>query len=343
MKENFSLQSLIRPEMLVVFVTAAFATLFQIPVLAVSAQQETAPNSSKNSVDDLELPVNWQKGDQREYRITNHIAKPTIAGGVENATTYQDVNIKVVESDDQSLTVAWTMGPTRLKDPPAKSDHVSNEVNKIFDGFVMYIEIDKEGYSRGIKNWEEVATATEDVLRITSKALRGGGMPAAEVAKRIATARKTAGSREAVEYKMTRALQIMLTPLAGNYSKTPYVYTDELPSPKANAVMPTKAIYKLESLNKQQGVATISWQQRLDRERAKENEVERAKSLRQSKPDETDLPIFFIPADSDLKDDAIYAVEIDSGWPVKITSTRTSVINGQVLKNQTIIERLKHK
>lgn len=286
--------------------------------------------------DELKLPLNWKSGDQRNYRITKHLAKLQRDGSVDKTTTCQDISIKVVKENDKSLVVAWTMGATLTNNPEANASQMTKDTNAIFDGLVMTIKIGKDGYSQGIMNWEQIAEASDQVLEITRKVLLDSGMPSAEVEQAIATARRRSGTRAAIEQKMTLPLQIMLMPLEGTYSSVPDEYTDELPSPKPGAFMPTRASYQLGKVDREQGVATIIWKQRLDRARAEAATAERNKQSGQA----AEVPDYFIPPGGDVRDDAEYKIEIKSGWPIKSTSSRTTVVQGRELKNETIIEQI---
>ena len=85
--------------------TAAVGSLivFQSQAFAIAAIDQLQENERPAEV--VTLPMNWKKGDQREYRITNQIAKLGPNGTIERATTVEHVSIKVIEND--VATILW--------------------------------------------------------------------------------------------------------------------------------------------------------------------------------------------------------------------------------------------
>ena len=166
-------------------------------------------------------------------------------------------------------------------------------------------------------------------------------MPQTDVEKAIAHAKRTGGTRQAIEHRMTLPLQIMLMPLEGAYSHIAEEYEDELPSPQAGATMPTIATYQLKAVDREKGTATVTWKQRLDRVRVDTLAEKKTKLTEQSAGQQVELPNYVIPKGGDVQDDAEYEVELESGWPVKVTSSRTTIVDGKKLKNSTSIEVIK--
>ena len=79
----------------------------------------------------------------------------------------------------------------------------------------------------------------------------------------------------------------------------------------------------------------------MDRVRADIFAAEKAKRTEQSIDEQVGIPNYVIPKGRDVQDDAEYEIELESGWPVRVTSSRTTIVNGKKLENVTSIELIK--
>ena len=106
-------------------------------LLACPKQEQV--NDARNAI--VKLPMNWKKGDQRSYRITNLNAKLRPNGEIERSTTVEKITINVYEEDSESIAVMWTMGARKSQNPQINQEPTVQEINRIFNGFVMHIEV----------------------------------------------------------------------------------------------------------------------------------------------------------------------------------------------------------
>ncbi len=280
--------------------------------LSADPQLVTTPES-------VDLPADWQVGEKLQYKMIKSRERIRSGETILSSNSTTDVEVEVLEQSSAGFVVGWTLAKPTLSGNRA-SDPTVQHILELVSGVTMRLVIDSDISIVGIQNWEDVQRKSHELIEILAKRTEESLGDAA-----AAGVRQTAAmfaTEQQVTAMCAREAQMFFFALGGSFSLEPTEYQDRLPNPFGGEAFPSKAAFRLLGFQPNENVAVVEWTQDLEpaaTQRIMEKIVRDMTSrMGAEAPDQEILKDFSI------NDEAIFRVDLETGWLESMKHRRSS-------------------
>lgn len=293
--------------------------------------------ATKKGVDEkaksVHIPFNWKKGDVRHYRVTRSEKEQS---GRAKSSPYSDVRIEVTDVTEDEVLVTWRMSATVV--PNSKPNELADQMNRIYDGLEIKAKIGTDGVYQGVTNWDEIDVANQKSKKLIKGIVDSIPLPKEQKDRVWKTALKQAGTREAVESKMTMALQLLVALTNTEYTTDKIEYYDT-EMPYIGQILSAKESYEVKKVDNENNQITIEWKRTVDPETnqaiAEQGIIDMAKEMGKTPPKPGFLDGFLHESKT------TYVLELDTGWATSIKSEANVGTKDKNTVKMVLIEQLK--
>lgn len=300
-----------------------------------SSSSSRAPEESQESIT---IPFNWKKGDVRHYRITQSSRELKKGRSIARGSSYSDVRIEVTEVNANEVLVKWKMGATIV--PNSRPGKLANQMNQVYDGLEIKAKIDGDGVYQGVTNWDEVDAANQKSLKLLRQTYDTIELPEDQKQRVWSSVMKRAGTRSAIELKMTTALQLLVT-MTNTETATNEVEQTDSETSYMGKSLPGKESYEVSNVDATRKLATILWKRTADPEKsqpiAEEAVMAMAKDMGKTPPKPGFMNGFV------FENQASFVVDLATGWPIRIKSENKTGTQASAVIKTVLIERIKNE
>ncbi len=295
-----------------------------------SAQKETGK---------ITLMPHWRKGEKRQYAMVKARRKvqgPAALSG--KGTT--PVLIEVLDANDAGHLLSWTMGETQVEDPALAADPIAKAVVELTKNTTVVFQLDGDTRLTAVRNWQQLRAVGNKIAEACLQEMKRRGMDDTTVGKARQQFESLLGTRQQIEILFTRSSQIFFAPLGVEYSLgRPFEYEDKLANPFGGEPFPTRASFTLEKMDAASDIAIITWRQEIDPVAGARilEKIVRDLAARLGKPVPSGRLLDFI----NVKDVATFTVHLSSGWPQRVSYTRTMTTAGVSQEDSLTFEEVK--
>lgn len=280
----------------------------------------------------IDLPVNWQVGEQYKIEMTKE--RERYRNGIRHTggQAIVPVDIEVLRKLEDGYIIRWTYGKTRFSG--AKVNQITSKIANITENMRLDMRTDGLGSITGLDNKEEIRTHYQAAAKELTAWMQQLNLPQNVVDQITATFAGLAQSNT-LSLSAVREPSLFYLAFGGSYQLGEAVEFDDLISnPWGQAPIPTKARLFLKELDQQQGTATIAWKQVFDRDKAG--------PILQKSMTAIGLPVpegEKVFSGLAMDDDALWIFDSKTGWLLSGSWQRTTKINGKLAG----VERIKYR
>ncbi len=273
---------------------------------------------------EVALMPHWKKGETRRYTMVKGRRKTQGATVVSGKGT-TPIRIEVLDANDAGYLIGWTAGETRLEDPDQAADPFARAMVDITKDVTIVLQLDSRTRLTGIRNWRQLQAIAYKAVDMGMEAGKKDGMDEATAAKIRRQVLAMFATRQQIELFFTRSTQLFFAPLGLEYPvERPLEYDDKLPNPLGGEPLPVRASFTLEKVDAASDTAVVVWRQEVD-------PVAGARILEKAIKDMAGRLGKSIPPGETLdflnvKDAASFTLYLSSGWPRRLSHTRTTII-----------------
>jgi hypothetical protein len=272
------------------------------------------------------LAPHWKKGEKRQYTMIkgrrNVRGASTVSG---RGTT--PIRIEVLDVNEAGYLIGWTAGETTIEDPAQAANPLTRAMVDLAKDTTIALQLDRATKLLGVRNWPQLQTMARKVVDLSLQAMKKSGEDEAALAKTRQQILAMFSTRQQVETLFTRSSQVFFAPLGQEYVPgRPMEYKDRLPNPLGGDPFPTRASFTLEKVDTASDTAVVTWRQEIDPVAGAGILEKTLKDLaaRLGKP----VPPGKILDLVNIKDEASFTLHLSSGWPQRLTHTRTTIVAG---------------
>ncbi len=299
-----------------------------------------AASSLNAGQDSVELLPHWTKGEKLNYEIVKTFQKSQGDKVTQKTSARSDLEIEVLSASKDNFIVAWTLGEIRFDDPDQAKNPLVPKMANLLKDYRLILVLNSEGTIQGVQNWEDVKQEGTKRLDLLTEELKDAGVDQATVTKLRGETASMFATKQQVEQFCTRDPQIFFLPLGVEFSGgKPVEFEDKLPNPLGGESFPSQATFALSKVDKETGIAKVSWIQTVASAKARRIMEKTVKDLAQrvGKP---------IPDADALKtltvgDTAEFRIELSTGWIQSLTHKRLTRMEGTSQEDAIIVTRKK--
>lgn len=271
----------------------------------------------------VRIAPKWAKGDKVEYEFTKARERKKADKVVQSTSGTTPITMEVLKVADEEVELGWTLGETKLNDPVQAKNPAAKAMGNIMKGRQMVFTLDPKGGVTGVKNFEELQKATDDVLDVLTTAMKDAGAAKAEVEQVKTLVKGMFANREQAEMLWLQDPGVFFFPVGEELEEGKAKETEEeLPSPFGGDSFPTKRRVELTKVDAKAGTAAISVKVTFDEKAAEKilNQIlkDLTKQLGKEPPNADVIKGFRV------SDTAEYTVSTKTGWVEKAKYTRTT-------------------
>lgn len=291
----------------------------------------------------------WQKGETRKYKIIKKKTQHTNGKEQKNDLTTYITSFTVLDSTSDSYLLEWKY-ENKLFD---SSPEVAAQFESLGDKY-RYLTIkyktDELGAFQGIENWKEVSKMMNDMFDIAVKNYKSADQKSYEQA--LLPMRQAMSSKEGLELMVFKELRYIHSPYGAMYSLMDTIrYEDQLPNLFGGD--PIKAIASLYFTEADFENLTCGYIHEIvptpeDSKRMVTEMYDKMlgnisdKALRERR--KTEINTAFKNMKMEIKDISVYRFDMDTTWPIYLSTKR--IVNVDLpnekgtTTEETIIERV---
>ena len=251
---------------------------------------------------------------------------------VQGATTVSGksttpIRIEVLDVDEAGYLIGWTAGETKVEDPAQAADPLTKAMVDLAKDTTIVFQLDPDTKLQGVRNWRQLQTMAQKVVDMSLQGMKKSGADEAALAKVRQQLLSMFTTRQQVEALFTRSSQVFFAPSARSTSPAaPWSTRTGCPIPWAANLSPRAASFTLEKVDATSDTAVVTWRQEIDPVAGAGILEKTLKDLaaRLGKPVPPGKILDFV----NIKDEASFTLHLSSGWPQRLTHTRTTVIAG---------------
>jgi hypothetical protein len=265
----------------------------------------------------------WAKGDKVEYEFTKGRERKKGDKVVQTTSGTTPITMEVLKVADDEIELGWTLGETKLNDPVQAKNPQAKALGNIMKGRQIVFTLDPKGGVTGVKNFEELQKATDEILDVLTTTLKEAGAEKAQVDQVKALVKGMFADREQAEMLWLQDPATFFFPVGEELEEGKAKETEEeLPSPFGGDSFPTRRRVELTKVDAKAGTAAISVKVTFDEKAAEKilNQVikDLTRQLGKEPPNAEVIKGFRIT------DEAEYTVNTKTGWVEKAKYTRTA-------------------
>ncbi len=216
----------------------------------------------------IEVLPHWTQGDLFGLEITRTREKTVNGKSTVMGTTHTPFTIEVLSADVKGYLVGWTAGETTYGSPTPDAPSVLRQVANVMKGQQVILEINSHGAITGVRNWQELKTATlkaMETLLAPTQDSRSRHTDQVLLAKLRAQWESMFATKQQIEQLCTRDATLYLLVLGRGYTRhAPYEYESVLPNPLDGEALPSRTSMALKSYDAASSHAVITWRQTAD-------------------------------------------------------------------------------
>ena len=316
--------------------TALLFSLVSHSVIQAQTTNATSVQQKQQDSEKVYVPIAWKKGDVRRYKVTTKSGTETKNGIEWNSVVEKEIQFEVTGESKQSLFVQWKLELNKTPSP----NQMTKRIAEIYKGVVIKTEVGRDGVFKTMTNWDEVNQANRKLKALTQEIL--DDVDVAESVKQTVwkQAMAQAGTREAIEAKMTENLTAILTMTGSEFDTlSPETYETEMAT--AMYVLPAVETYSVESIDRKSGRILIKWTQHADKQKSPGIIERRATELmkQQGKPGPPAGAFNGYVAEQE----ATYDYELNTGWARKITNITRAGLPAKLNVRHIVTEQIETK
>ncbi|MBH0179766.1 MAG: hypothetical protein HP491_18370 [Nitrospira sp.] len=195
-----------------------------------------APHSS------IDILPHWTQGDLFGLEITRTREKSVNGKSTVMGTTRTPFTIEVLSADTKGYLVGWTAGEITYGSPASGGPSILRQVADVMKGQQVILEIDSRGAITGVRNWQELKTATlkkMETLLAPAQDSRSRNTNQILLSKLRTQWESMFATKQQIEQLCTRDATLYLMVLGRGYTRhAPYEYGSVLPNPLDGEALP---------------------------------------------------------------------------------------------------------
>ncbi len=297
-----------------------------LALLTFSIVGMAAVASAQEGTRKIALMPHWKKGEKHQYTMVKSRRKVQGAATVSGKGT-TPIRIEVLDANDAGYLIGWTAGETKIEDPTQAADPLARAMVDLARDTTIVFQVDSDTKLQGVRNWQQLQAMGRKVVEMSLQAMKKGGVNDAALSKTRQQVLSMFATRQQVESLFTRSPQVFLAPLGMEYTVgRPREYEDRLPNPFGGEPFPARASFTLEKVDAASDTALVTWRQEIDPVAGASILEKTLKDLaaRLGKP----VPPGKILDQVNIKDEASFTLHLSSGWPQRLSHTRTTIVAG---------------
>jgi len=287
----------------------------------------------------IHVQPKWKQGETARYEWIK--AKYRIKDGQRSklGESRTELSLEVLRADANGYDIGWLFGESTIEMPGKTDKSTLALLQDPFKDLRMVITLEKNGDFAHLKNWEEVKKRGDQYI----KNLRGmlvGSANRTGVDTAIAQTQALFSSQAIFEALGCRdqKLFLMINGVIVN-PNNPLEYPDIMPNPLGGPTFPCQARYAFKSLDKDKHLASVEWTLRF-----KEKEAQSAmEKTWEAMAKQLGHPMTEVEKanlkDLSIKDDALFEIDIETGWLSSFTHKRTTRMQGIVQEEEIKVRK----
>lgn len=275
----------------------------------------------------VSLPHDWAVGTRLAVEMTRGRTEYENDQQVRSGSTKTLIDFEVLAKRADGYTFRWKLGKNELVEGTPTTDPLSLEVMTLNEDLDVDFTTDATGSVRALVAPERIEQHYAKGLDRIQKELGGEGLLDEKSARAIEAWRISMRGREFRE-SLLREPSIVYMPSGSNLVLgEKRTYQDSLPNPFGGEPLPAVGFLELREIRADRHEAVVEWRLSIDAERARGllEESVRAMARRTGKPPPPENARVGLEA---IEDAATYVYDTQTGWPISVVYTRTSVMAG---------------
>jgi hypothetical protein len=289
--------------------------LLAIPAISSYAQNKFTDNSTT-------LVAYWKKGTVKTFEIKEKTSSYQNDTLEEDKTEIDTIHFIIKEEHPKDYQIEWEyLGHSSTDTTDALPKKLNDKLNKKFGNLTVQYSTSETGAFNKIENWEKLSKAFCYIFDESIKEEKKGSKFEVMM-QQLKDVYKT---QNGIENLFNRYISTYHYLYGVEYAKdNPYYLETSIPNLFGGTPFPAKLAVRLDSVNTKDGLAYLSINQSIDKEKAKENILEIIQKLSGEKMNAdaaNELELFSI------NDKMKYVVSLEEGWVEQYEFTRTVKVN----------------
>jgi len=286
--------------------------LFCLSLSAISFSQNRITDTSATCISF------WGNKESKVYLIKHSKEKFDALKLRSSSEAYFEAHVKVIDSTSEGFTIEWVYRNFKAAGTP---EHIMNSLSSIMEGLKIIYKTDDVGMFAELVNWEEV----RDFSISNYEKVVAENTQTKEFIAALDQVKSIFQSKENTEALLIKEIKLFHTPYGVEYTKTGSIIETELPNVTGGSPFPATITMKLDKLDQNNDLISISLNQTIDKEKAGPIIIDILKKLSSSPiGDEAEMNRQIKAMEiSDLSE---YTYSLSSGWLSRILYKRTSNI-----------------
>jgi hypothetical protein len=270
----------------------------------------------------VRLSPTWTKGDKVEYDFTKGRERTKDGKVVLSGSTTTPITVEVLKVGKDEVEIGWTFGEVKFNDPVQAKNPQVKALGNIMKGRRVVFTLDPAGGVTGVKNFDELAKASDEIYDALAAVMKESGAAKAQVDQVMAVVKGMFAKREQTEMMWLKDPAALFFPVGEQLEVgKPKETEQELPNPLGGDPFPTKRTVELTKADAKAGTATITASVAFDEKAAEKILNQTIKDL--TKQLGTEPPNADAIKGFRITDAAEYTVSTKTGWVEKAKVTRT--------------------
>jgi len=314
---------------------AALALVLALGGTAGAFAQEAPPPAGRT----LQIEARPRAGDSIRLELRKEQERQAPNQPAQRSANLLHVTVEVLESGPQGMVVRWSHArPAGTEGQGASAAPDDADVIWELVQEIRYeLEFDGRGEFVQLRNYDEVRPLVDRMLaQIGAILARRGDATAAERATAIV--RRMFAERANLEAVLLREPRMFFFPLGKSFTvEAPREYEALLPNPLGGAGLPARGVQRVDWVDNNRGLASVTVEQTLPPESARiviESLIARLPPER--RPAEAELSQVNI----EMRDVARYTVNLNDGLPERMDFARTTQVPGNARRDAVSMRRL---
>ena len=296
----------------------------------------------------VRLHPNWKKGDRTAYEVTKSIKRQTARSTAIDMTMRFDLDLHLKDARDDGFTIGWKLSNSRDSRPSGGPNLTFDTLTQAMAGVEIAVDIGRKGSPMKLREWEnprkEIRANLDRYLKVATELesrpeTTGSSKKLRSNADRIK--RELAGfdTKEQVEGFLLKQPVLFFLLIGMEHTKgKKFEYKGAEPNLYGGEPIPCHGSIELKSFDISTATAKLIWTQSLDAEKGARILEKTSKDLREkagTKPTKGSPPRLL-----EINDDAEFDMDALTGWPKRISHTRTAKAD-EITHRETIEMRRK--
>lgn len=274
----------------------------------------------------VDLPVVREVGERHRLELIKENEKYVNDERKQAVRSRTVIDVEVVRKLAQGFLIRWTFGKTALESGATVEPWVRDLANRN-EGLRLDLRTDASGAVEGLENRDAVVAHGRSMFETLMATIKEKGLPKG-IEDQIRGAMAPVMNPVSVEAATLSEPTLLYFPSGGSYRlRTAQPYADLLPNPLGGEPFPSRAQFRLASVDRGENTAVIDWQQTIDPDKAGPillRTFEAAyKRMGRPVPPDMSLPRLVIT------DEAQFIFDLRTGWPRTMSSVRTVGVGPQ--------------